>query len=199
VQCKTRAAAANGERRVRATIHTMAQQAQQQQPRPWWQQSPCALLHGFQQNVQRLVESPPWLQPSRPGADAGPDPGHLRFRAPPKQVTREELGRASWVFLHTLAAQFPERPSRQQQRDARNLVDALTRIYPCADCAKHFADIVKWVWAWVTAFGVCGGGRGAEYSRCKGFDVNLHSDTSCCHHTSTQPHHITHITPPLQV
>jgi FAD-linked sulfhydryl oxidase len=37
-------------------------------------------------------------------------------------VTREEVGRATWTFLHTLAAQYPERPTRQQQRDARNLV-----------------------------------------------------------------------------
>jgi hypothetical protein len=60
-----------------------------------------------------------------------------------KSVTKEELGRATWVFLHTLAAQFPERPSRQQQRDARQLMDSFTRIYPCADCAQHFQEIVR--------------------------------------------------------
>ena len=41
-------------------------------------------------------------------------------------VTREEVGRAAWTFLHTLAAQHPERPTRQQQRDARNLVSELS-------------------------------------------------------------------------
>jgi hypothetical protein len=116
--------------------------AQQQQQRPWWQQSPCAIAQGLQRNVQQFVASPPWAQVG-PGADAGPRDGPLRFRTAPKQVTREELGRASWVFLHTLAAQFPERPTKQQQRDARSLVDALTRIYPCGDCAKHFSAIVK--------------------------------------------------------
>jgi len=35
---------------------------------------------------------------------------------------REELGRATWTLLHTLAAQFPDKPSRQQQKDARTLV-----------------------------------------------------------------------------
>lgn len=60
-----------------------------------------------------------------------------------QQVTKEELGRATWVFLHTLAAQFPEQPSSQQQRDARQLIDSLTRIYPCADCAQHFQELVK--------------------------------------------------------
>lgn len=37
-------------------------------------------------------------------------------------AAREELGRATWTLLHTLAAQFPDRPSRQQQKDARSLV-----------------------------------------------------------------------------
>lgn len=37
-------------------------------------------------------------------------------------AAREELGRATWTLLHTLAAQFPDRPSRQQQKDARTLV-----------------------------------------------------------------------------
>ena len=37
-------------------------------------------------------------------------------------VTREELGQATWTLLHTLAAQFPEQPSRQQRKDAKQLV-----------------------------------------------------------------------------
>ncbi|KAF8072769.1 DPP7 [Scenedesmus sp. PABB004] len=60
-----------------------------------------------------------------------------------RPVTKEELGRATWTFLHTLAAQFPERPTRQQQRDARDLIGCLTRLYPCADCADHFQRLVR--------------------------------------------------------
>lgn len=37
-------------------------------------------------------------------------------------VSREDVGRATWTFLHTLAAQYPERPTRQQRRDAHDLV-----------------------------------------------------------------------------
>ena len=37
-------------------------------------------------------------------------------------VTREDLGRATWTLLHTLAAQFPGKPSRQQRKDAKQLV-----------------------------------------------------------------------------
>ena len=82
-------------------------------------------------------------------------------------TSKEELGRATWTLLHTLAAQFPETPTYSQQKDAQQLVcqnvqmkqqrnvstpracllvlqvDVLTRIYPCADCARHFQDIVR--------------------------------------------------------
>ena len=50
-------------------------------------------------------------------------PGHPGSAAAGGEVAaREELGRATWTLLHTLAAQFPDRPSRQQQKDARTLV-----------------------------------------------------------------------------
>lgn len=42
-----------------------------------------------------------------------------------------------------LPLQFPDNPTRQQQRDAKQLVELLTRIYPCGDCARHFHEIVR--------------------------------------------------------
>ena len=87
-------------------------------------------------------------------------------------VTREDLGRSTWLLLHTLAAQYPGRPSKQQRKDVAALVattsvslakllhaaallvslhacvqqvDTLTRIYPCGECAVHFRDIVRYV------------------------------------------------------
>ncbi|KAL2652238.1 hypothetical protein R1flu_020366 [Riccia fluitans] len=58
-------------------------------------------------------------------------------------VSKEELGRATWTFLHTLAAQFPDQPTKQQQRDVKELMAILTRIYPCKDCADHFKDVLR--------------------------------------------------------
>jgi mitochondrial FAD-linked sulfhydryl oxidase len=50
----------------------------------------------------------------------------------------EVLGRATWTFLHTLAANYPEKPSVQQQRDMSGFVGTLGRFYPCWHCADDF-------------------------------------------------------------
>lgn len=52
-----------------------------------------------------------------------PAPPH---QAPPSSSSsddaRAELGRSTWTLLHTLAAQYPDRPSRGQRRDVAKLV-----------------------------------------------------------------------------
>uniref|UniRef100_A0A7N0TMJ4 Sulfhydryl oxidase n=1 Tax=Kalanchoe fedtschenkoi TaxID=63787 RepID=A0A7N0TMJ4_KALFE len=58
-------------------------------------------------------------------------------------VTKEELGRATWTFLHTLAAQYPEHPTRQQKKDVKELMAILSRMYPCKECADHFKEILR--------------------------------------------------------
>ncbi|KAI5066931.1 hypothetical protein GOP47_0017459 [Adiantum capillus-veneris] len=58
-------------------------------------------------------------------------------------ASKESLGHATWTFLHTLAAQFPEKPTRQQQRDAKELMAILSRLYPCKECADHFKEVLK--------------------------------------------------------
>eukprot|EP00249_Psilotum_nudum_P022225 c28422_g2_i1 orf=702-1481(-) len=57
--------------------------------------------------------------------------------------SKEELGRATWTLLHTIAAQFPARPTRQQQCDVKELMAILSRIYPCKQCADHFKEVLK--------------------------------------------------------
>ena len=83
-------------------------------------------------------------EPSRSDDPAADDDPLLRAAPAPAQrpVTREELGRATWLLLHPLAAQFPDAPTREEARDARDLIGALTRAYPCAECATHFGEIV---------------------------------------------------------
>jgi hypothetical protein len=64
----------------------------------------------------------------RPQHEAAPLPvlalGAMGSSSASGPVSREELGRATWTLLHTLAAQYPEKPTRQQRRDAKRLVTA---------------------------------------------------------------------------
>lgn len=48
-----------------------------------------------------------------------------------------ELGRATWAFLHTMAAYYPETPSPQDRDMMRGFITGLARFYPCNDCAEH--------------------------------------------------------------
>lgn len=52
-------------------------------------------------------------------------------------VDREELGRATWTFLHTTAAYYPDHASAHQQQEMTQLLRALSNFYPCDDCAHH--------------------------------------------------------------
>ncbi|XP_050363914.1 FAD-linked sulfhydryl oxidase ERV1 isoform X2 [Argentina anserina] len=57
--------------------------------------------------------------------DSSHDPINKGQSAGP--VTKEGLGRATWTFLHTLAAQM----------------SILSRMYPCKECADHFQEILR--------------------------------------------------------
>ena len=58
-------------------------------------------------------------------------------------LTRESLGQATWSFLHTMAAVYPEQPSEVEQRSAQQLLDALGWLYPCRECAVHFRSTLS--------------------------------------------------------
>ncbi|KAL9268036.1 FAD-linked sulfhydryl oxidase ERV1-like protein [Drosera capensis] len=58
-------------------------------------------------------------------------------------ASKEDLGRATWTFLHTLGAQYPEHPTRQQKKDVKELMAILSRMYPCKECADHFKEVLS--------------------------------------------------------
>lgn len=60
--------------------------------------------------------------------------------APPD---RRALGRASWTAVHTLAANFPDKPSREEMESAKAFVQALAGLYPCKLCRYHFDRYVS--------------------------------------------------------
>ena len=52
----------------------------------------------------------------------------------------ESLGRATWTFLHTMAANYPEQPTVRQQLDMSSFMSTLGRFYPCWHCAGEFRE-----------------------------------------------------------
>jgi mitochondrial FAD-linked sulfhydryl oxidase len=48
----------------------------------------------------------------------------------------DSLGRATWTFLHTTAAYYPERPTPTQRAHMLQLLHSLPKLYPCSHCAN---------------------------------------------------------------
>lgn len=56
---------------------------------------------------------------------------------------REILGRATWTFLHTMAAYYPDQPSVQEQSTMKSLLSSFSQFYPCGHCAEHLRQEMK--------------------------------------------------------
>lgn len=65
-----------------------------------------------------------------------PDQSELDRKAGLCPPDRGELGSATWSFLHSVAAYFPAVPNPEQQQDAAQLLQIVSRLYPCSDCAE---------------------------------------------------------------
>ncbi|GAU30402.1 hypothetical protein TSUD_364480 [Trifolium subterraneum] len=57
-------------------------------------------------------------------------------------VTKEDLGRSTWTFLHTLAAQYPDNPTRQQKKDVKEL-DTITFWFLRMECDADTGHITS--------------------------------------------------------
>ena len=58
-------------------------------------------------------------------------------------VDPDTLGRATWTFLHTLAASHPQNPSPEEQLRMKRFMHDFAKVYPCAPCAESFRGIMK--------------------------------------------------------
>lgn len=66
---------------------------------------------------------------------------HIRPPNCPPDV--EDLGRATWAFLHTTAAYYPENPTATQRTSMLSLLKSLPSLYPCGHCASHLGENMK--------------------------------------------------------
>ncbi|KAJ3107181.1 hypothetical protein HDU97_004601 [Phlyctochytrium planicorne] len=55
----------------------------------------------------------------------------------------QELGAATWTFLHTMAAYYPETPTEAEQKTAKVFFRTFSKLYPCGYCASHLREELK--------------------------------------------------------
>lgn len=57
----------------------------------------------------------------------------------------EEWGPHLWYYLHTVANNYPENPTKLQCQKMKEWLTALEFTIPCGDCSKHFSNYIKGV------------------------------------------------------
>lgn len=58
-------------------------------------------------------------------------------------LDKDELGRNTWSFLHTMAANYPGTPTPVQRGNMTSFMRLFSEFYPCEPCAASLRDELK--------------------------------------------------------
>eukprot|EP00301_Raphidiophrys_heterophryoidea_P009817 c1478_g1_i1.p1 GENE.c1478_g1_i1~~c1478_g1_i1.p1 ORF type:complete len:193 (-),score=34.63 c1478_g1_i1:247-825(-) len=116
-----------------STTPTTAATSQAKSPDP--HQVPCERTAcKSSKNAFRMM-----MHNQQPTSATSAAPAHASTpRAATCPPDREDIGRAGWTLLHTIAAYYPQTPTEQDKTDARALIRGFAHLYPCGECASAF-------------------------------------------------------------
>lgn len=60
-----------------------------------------------------------------------------------ENVHTEVWGRHAWMFLHAVAASYPEDPTPEDRRKARAFYSSLQWALPCSHCRQEYAEMLR--------------------------------------------------------
>eukprot|EP00434_Breviolum_minutum_P027995 symbB.v1.2.024769.t1/scaffold2369.1/size81015/2 len=81
-------------------------------------------------------EIPKW--PAQESMSSPAEPGQGLNNTP--GTWREVLGKSTWFLLHSLAARYPEMPSKADRVSIHALIASIGQHYPCPICRTHLRE-----------------------------------------------------------
>ena len=58
-------------------------------------------------------------------------------------LTKQEIGRNTWSLLHSIAASYPNEPTKEDKQQITNFLYGLANLFPCKICGNHLLRMLN--------------------------------------------------------